>query len=414
MRDSADLSVSGQRLLALVWPELRLPDADVRPFDRMLDALDDLSPRVEAVDSGVALIDITGLQPMWGPERRIAARAVMLARAVAPLRVRCGIGENRWLATLAARLARFERPDAPAALRILDRGELPGLPLVLLPADVEMRQRFGLFGLTRMAQLADLPRSAVGAQFGPAGERLQALARGHDPRPIVPRRRPERVEAGETFEPPIEGVGTVGLTLRRLAGALCDRLSERHLAPGRAVLVLRLEDAPALRIAQPFPQPALEPDWIARLLLSRLEAAARTRMVARRSPDANQVDVRQPHGPDGPAEPSQNLRTSMLQTDPGAARTGHRSPTGNHSAVWRDSPASERVVGLTLAFDRLSDPATRQLAAFEARAGRWEELRWSLERMRHRFGPGRLWRASVERPTAALPEHRSRLVDIGP
>jgi hypothetical protein len=411
MRDSADVSVSGRRLLALVWPELRLLDADVRPFDRMLDALDDLSPRVEAVDPGVALIDITGLQPMWGPERRIAARAVMLARAVAPLRVRCGIGENRWLATLAARLARFERPDAPAALRILDRGELPGLPLVLLPADVEMRQRFGLFGLTRMAQLADLPRSAVGAQFGPAGERLQALARGHDPRPIVPRRRPERVEAGETFEPPIEGVGTVGLTLRRLAGELCDRLSERHLAPSRAVLALRLEDAPDLRVAQPFPQPALEPDWIARLLLSRLESAARTR----RSPDANQVDVRRPHAPIRPAEPSQDLGKSMPRTDIGAARTGHRSLKDNHVDVWRDSLDPEpRVVGLTLAFDRLSDPATRQLAAFEARAGRWEELRWSLERMRHRFGPGRLWRASVERPTAALPEHRSRLVDIGP
>ncbi len=43
----------------------------------------------------------------------------MLVRGVAPLRVRCGIGDNRWLATLAARLARFERPDAPAALRAL-------------------------------------------------------------------------------------------------------------------------------------------------------------------------------------------------------------------------------------------------------------------------------------------------------
>jgi hypothetical protein len=354
------------------------------------------------VDPGVALIDITGLQPMWGPERRIAARAVMLARAVAPLRVRCGIGENRWLATLAARLARFERPDAPAALRILERGELSGLPLVLLPADVEMRQRFGLFGLTRMAQLADLPRSAVGAQFGPAGERLQALARGHDPRPIVPRRRPERVEAAETFEPPIEGVGTVGLTLRRLAGELCDRLSERHLAPGRAVLALRLEDAPALRVAQPFPQPALEPDWIARLLLSRVEAAARAR-ICRPGTLAAKL---------GPNEAS--------ASPPGAAASNFRRGTGAKLAVSLagEQPADEqpepRVVGLTLAFDRLADPATRQLAAFEARAGRWEELRWSLERMRHRFGPGRLWRASVERPTAALPEHRSRLVDIGP
>lgn len=344
------------RILALVWPELRLPDADAQPFERMLDALDDLSPRVEAVDLGVALVDATGLEPMWGPEQRIAARAVMLVRAVAPLHVRCGIADNRWLATLAARLAQPSRPDAPAALRALDRDELPDLPLTLLPADAAIRQRFTLFGLTRMRQLAELPRSAVGAQFGAAGERLQALARGHDPRPIVPRRRPEQVEAGATFEPPIDGVGAVGLTLRRLAADLCDRLRERHLAPGRATLVLRFEDAPPLRVAQPFPQPVLEPDWIARLLLSRVEAAAR-------------------------------LRAAAAEEEP-------------------------RIVSVRLAFDRLTDPTTRQLPAFEVQAGRWEELRWSIERIRHRFGEGRLWRAVIDRPMAALPEHRSRLAEL--
>ena len=327
------------RLLALVWPELREPEADVAPFERMLDALDDLSPRVEAVDTGVAIVEITGLTALWGPERRVAARAAMLTRAVAPLAVRCGVGDNRWLATLAARLARFEREGAPAAFRTLERAELRDLPLALLPADAATRQRLALFGLTTMSQLADLPHSSVGAQFGAIGERLQDLARGHDPRPIAPRRRPERVEASIVFETPLDGVGAAGLTLRRLAADLCDRLRERHLAPGRAVLDLRFEDAPDLHVGQPFPQPALEPDWIARLLLTRVEAAARARM----QPDAEE-------------EP--------------------------------------RVASVHLRFDRLADPAVRQLPAFEARAGRWEELRWSLERIRHRFGPGRLWRAT--------------------
>ena len=346
------------RLLALVWPELREPERDVAPFERMLDALDDLSPRVEALDAGVAIVEITGLTALWGQERRIAARAAMLSRSVAPLAVCCGVGDNRWLATLAARLARSERDGAPAAFRILERADLRDLPLALLPADPATRQRLALFGLTTMSQLADLPRSAVGAQFGAIGERLQDLARGHDPRPIVPRRRPERVEASIVFEAPLDGVGAAGLTLRRLAADLCDRLRDRNLAPGRAVLDMRFEDAPDLHVGQPFPQPALEPDWIARLLLSRVEAAARARL---------QVDAEE--------EP--------------------------------------RVASVHLRFDRLADPAMRQLPAFEARAGRWEELRWSLERIRHRFGPGRLWRATSERPTAALPEHRSRLVDIG-
>ena len=407
------------RILALVWPELRVSDADAQPFERMLDALDDLSPRVEAVDVGVALVDVAGLGPMWGPERRIAARAVMLARAVASLSVRCGIGDNRWLATLAARLARFERPDAPAAFHVIARDDLRDLPLTLLPADAAMRQRFTLFGLTQMNQLADLPRSAVGAQFGSAGERLQALARGHDPRPIAPRRRPERVEARAAFEPPLDGIGAVGLTLRRLAAELCDRLRERHLAPGRATLVLSLEDAPALRVAQPFPQPALEPDWIARLLLSRLEAAARVR----RSGVRPQLSYTNQDGLSGGTRPANldsrlpNLRKSLASDGSHSSEATDHLPKVTTIGPWQEQLTEDRqeaqVASVLLAFDRLSDPATRQLPAFEARTARWEELRWSLERIRHRFGEGRLWRATNERPKAALPEHRSRLVDIG-
>ena len=453
------------RLLAMVWPELRAPEADTRPFEPMLDALDDLSPRVEAVDVGVALVDVTGLGPMWGTERRIAARAVASTRAVAPLAVRCGIGDNRWLATLAARLARFERDGAPAAFRVLERDELPDLPLTLLPADAATRQRFTLFGLTVMRQLAELPRSAVGAQFGPPGERLQALARGHDPRPLVPRRRPERVEAGEAFDPPLDGVGTVGLTLRRLAADLCDRLRQRHLAPGRAVLSLGLEDAPALRVAQPFPQPALEPDWIARLLLSRVESAARARS-ASKLPDRNvvaappqispvpaewQLPAAHPAAPavrklsdDAPGDgrrhlgayatpaTARNIGKSMTPSVAEGFGPLAEAPSVARSDIWREGGADEpkdphepkdshepedreepRVASVHLVLDRLSDPASTQLPAFEVQAGRWEELRWSLERIRHRFGAGRLWRATLERPHAALPEHRSRLVDIG-
>jgi DNA polymerase-4 len=349
----------GSRLLAMVWPELRAPEADaalLAAFEPMLDRLDDLSPRVEAVDAGVAMVDVTGLGPLHGSERRIAARAVALVREVAPLAVRCGVGENRWLAALAARLARPERPDAPAAFRVLEREELSRLPLDLLPADPVMRQRFALFGLSGMGQLAALPRSAVGAQFGPAGERLQALARGEESRPLRPRRRPEQLRTRIAFEAALDGVGGVALALRRATAELCDELRTRHLAPGRAALALELEDVPELAVELAFAAPALEPDWIARLLIGRLESASRDR---------------------------------RLEEEP-------------------------RVSGLRLTFDRLSDPASRQLAAFEVQAGRWEELRWSLERLAARFGEGRLWRAVQDRPNASLAERRSRLVDIGP
>ncbi|HUG95157.1 MAG TPA: hypothetical protein VMK30_03345, partial [Pleomorphomonadaceae bacterium] len=172
------------RVLALVWPTLRgeaaPPDAAAR-FEAMLDRLDDLSPRIEALETGVALVDMTGLEPMHGSERRVAVRAVNLADMYP---VRAGIGDNRWLAALAARLARARSGDATAraVCLILPAGEgratLAPMPIGLLPAEPAIRDRFSLFGLTNLGQLAGLPRSAVAAQFGPAGERLHALARG--------------------------------------------------------------------------------------------------------------------------------------------------------------------------------------------------------------------------------------------
>src|SRR5438552_479344 len=329
------------RLLALIWPDLRNADADeatgAARFEVMLDRLDDLSPRIEAVGRGVALLEITGLEPLLGDERRIAARAVALARGVAPLPVRAGVGDNRWLAVLAARLARPQRPGAPAAFHAIPAREaataLAPLSLDLLPADAATRVRFALLGLTVMGELATLPRSAVGAQFGAAGERLQQLARGEDPRPLIPRRRPERLNAHAAFEPPAEGIAGIALALRRIAAELCDAGGARRLAPGRAALTLHLEDAPSLRVEQ----------------------AARE-------------------------------------------RTAEEEP---------------RITGIGLAFDHLTAPAAKQLPAFEARVGRWEELRWSLERLTMRFGEGRLWRAVHDRPTAALAEEQTRLVRIG-
>ncbi|MDQ6682676.1 MAG: hypothetical protein M3Y88_05305 [Chloroflexota bacterium] len=370
------------RLLALIWPTLRIGGvaADRLRFDSILDRLDDLSPRAEAVADGVALVDVSGLEPTFGDERRIAARAVALADdvaladevapavlAAAPLEVRVGIGDNRWLALLAARIARPSRPGGRAACHRFAPGggreAIAALPLSLLPADSTMRQRFTLFGLTTMGQLATLPRSAVGGQFGLAGERLQALARGEDPRPLIPRRRPERVTHRQPLDPSVEGLTAIALILRHACGRLCEMLRARSLVPGRASVVLSLESNESLRVEVGFPVPALEPEWIARLLLSRLEEATRARAADPRSADDQHEEV--------------------------------------------------RITALGLTFDRLANPAAWQLPAFDPQVSRWEELRWSLERIEMRFGPGRLWRSAVERPAAALAERRGRLIGIG-
>ena len=335
----------------------------------MLDGLDQLSPRVESPGRGVALVDITGTGALFGDEPSVAARAAALVSHVHRLPLRMGIADNRWLATLAA--CRGEDVAVERVAPGEGRTYLAPLPIGVLPADDAARARFTLFGLRRVGQLADLPRAAVAAQFGSAGERLHALARGEDARPIVPRRRPESVGTEIPFDPPVDGLEGVAFGLRRGCAELCEVLRRRHRAPGRAMLELAFDvllrpwdrngtpsRGPTVRVEVVLPQPALEPEWIARLLIGRLEATLREASVA-------------------------------------------------------EDAEERRIAALRLTFDRLSDPWARQLPAFEPQAARWEELRWSLERIRSRFGPGRLRRAVHERPMAALAERQSRVVDIG-
>jgi hypothetical protein len=168
----------------------------------------------------------------------------------------------------------------------------------------------------------------------------------------------------------VEGLTAIALILRHACGRLCETLAARSLVPGRATLLLSLESGEPLRVEVGFPVPALEPEWIARLLLSRLDDPTRARAADQQMGETRQVAL---------GEPREEVR----------------------------------ITALVLTFDRLTDPAAWQLPAFDPQVSRWEELRWSLERIEMRFGPGRLWRSAVERPAAALAERRGRLIGIG-
>jgi hypothetical protein len=163
-----------------------------------------------------------------------------------------------------------------------------------------------------------------------------------------------------------------------------------------------------------FPEPALEPDWIARLLLSRVEAAARSRVL----PNTTPIGAKRVQGGRSVMSDHENLGKSTPRSVPGPAAASSlpltTNPSGRRWELGGDETEEPRIVGIGLMFDRLATPAGRQLSALDPQVGRWEELRWALERMRSRFGEGRLWRAEVPRPSASLPERRARVVDIGP
>ncbi|MBE0609216.1 MAG: hypothetical protein IH609_07545 [Dehalococcoidia bacterium] len=74
-----------------------------------------------------------------------------------------------------------------------ERDFLAHVPVEVLPVDPVMHVRLRLFGLERVGQVADIPLSALQAQFGPDGRRAWDLANGRDHSRIVARREEVRI-----------------------------------------------------------------------------------------------------------------------------------------------------------------------------------------------------------------------------
>lgn len=312
-----------------------------------LEALVAVTPAVEGVVDpddpafGRVLLGIEGLDRLWGDEPAIIERALATAARSLPGVPRSGIGNTRFGAQVAAALG--ER--IPVGDAVVERAWLAPRPIRCLPADPETLGRLRRFGLTRVGDLAALPRSSVVARFGGHGGLLHDLANGLDARPLRPRRPVERLRAQLEPESPIDGTEPLRFVLHHLCDGLCRQLVARGAAITRAVLALTLEDqvGPAVVIEQHLPEPVARPDAIERLLVARLET----------------------------------LR-----------------PGG-------------RIGRVALELDGRQPGAGRQLGLFEPQGARADRFAWELAALAIRF-PGQLWRTSIGDPQATRTEERAR------
>ncbi len=293
-------------------PEARFldpdPAADGSAFERALDRLAGFSPGIAAeadpmtAGFGRVEVQLDGLERLWGAEPLIVSRIGQALEEMLPGSPLAGIGGTRFVAAVAAAQAGREGV-APGhgtgtgsgdrvRLRIVepgsDAGFLAPLPAAALSRDPETRARLDRFGLRRIGQVAELPRSAVVARFGAEGERLAARARGEETDPFHPRRAPERLVLALPIEPPVADTEALRFVLHRLAAAFGDQLAARGAAAARARLTLELDgsfaagDVPRSQVIdQRLPEPTSEGLAIERLLFARLEVAPPPAPVAR-------------------------------------------------------------------------------------------------------------------------------------
>ena len=342
-------------------PEARFLTADIpayrRTIEAALDALAEFTPSLEAEPSpterafGQVLLGIEGLHRLWGDEPTLTTRVVDIVARLLPGAPRIGIANTRFGAQVAAVVGQGRLERVPVGDAAVEAAYLAPLPIKLLPADDETRERLHGFGLTRIGQFGALSRSAVIARFGAPGGDLHDLARGMDGRQLRPRKPIAQLRAEAELEPPVETLEPLRFLLRNLCQALCEQLAARGAGATRAVLQLDLDapQAQPLVLEQVLPEPAAAPELLERLLFARLgntpPAAAVTRLA---------VELR-----------------------------------------------GEQVV------------AGQQLGLFAPQLARAARLDWQLVGLALRFGPDRLLRARLLDPEAALVEGRSELFPAG-
>jgi protein ImuB len=197
----------------------------------------EFSPRVEVCSHTEVVLDLSGLERLFGNARTIAEE---LRRTAADrgLRVRVAITGTR----TASRLLVRHR----AGLTIVEPGNeaaaVAPLPITLLAdlvaTDSDLLATLRRWGLRTLGDLAALPPDDLAARLGRDGVEWQRLARGEDSRPLLPAVPEERFEQSLDLEWPIEELEPLSFVLGRLMEQLEAHLEQRDR--GAAVLHVRL------------------------------------------------------------------------------------------------------------------------------------------------------------------------------
>jgi protein ImuB len=224
----------------------------------LLDCAQSFSPSVEDTACDTALLDLAGMELLFGSLPEIS-RAIHHRATTLGLDANVAIASNPDTAVLATRGlcgAGLCSAGAPARVfvTVIPAGKeadyLGALPVaVLFPDRLEgeeqkeatrLLETLGRWGIRNLRALAALPEVALSERLGQEGLRLQKLARGTASRTLVPIEAPLLFEEAVELEHPVVLLEPLAFLLNRLLEQLCARLASRALATQELRLKLDL------------------------------------------------------------------------------------------------------------------------------------------------------------------------------
>jgi DNA polymerase-4 len=200
------------------------------------------TPLVEGLSVDEAFLDVTGSQGLFGDGEAIARRIKEEIQKEIRLTASAGVAPSKFIAKIASDL---DKPDGLVVVREEEVREfLRPLPIKKMwgvgPA---AQQRLSVAGYETFADLADEadPRRLRGL-LGSWGPAIAELARGIDPRPVVPSREAKSIGAEETFESDLIERRAIEKRLLKQSQRVARRLFDEGLCAGTVTVKIKYKD----------------------------------------------------------------------------------------------------------------------------------------------------------------------------
>jgi nucleotidyltransferase/DNA polymerase involved in DNA repair len=232
--------------------------------DKLLDALEEITPLVEQSTLGRAYAGIGGLQGHYNDEFALAEAFVKSVQDATGLLASVGIADGKFVANVAA--DSVEPGDTGIVLSGREGEFLRDKDAALF--DAEIAERLHLLALDTLGAIAELPRPAIEAQFRSNGRRIWELANGIDTEPLRARKHQELIEERMTFGASVVASEALMAAARQIVIRLVRRLRGRSAR--RMYVQLLSDDRIVWERLETFREPAGDERRMLLLLKTRL------------------------------------------------------------------------------------------------------------------------------------------------
>ena len=326
----ADLIVRPLDVAALAAAQAALAEVgrSVSPRVELVGAPDDARADEGQLRGGELLIDLAGLEPLFGSSAGIAAALLRRAERVG-FAAGVGIADGRATARIAAGMA-LRRGEAILVGEGEDAAWLATLPLAALERardatgaeSVDYRRSWsavvdslGRLGVVTLGDFAAMPVDEVASRLGKEAAQMWRLAAGRDRTPLRPSFVPQEYTEGTRLEYGVTSIEALLFLVRGLLDRIVSRLALASLSCSGLTVAFDLEGGSRTERAVGVLAPTRDVKTLTMLVRSAIEAAPphaaieAVHVVARPDrPRADQLDLFRPAGP-----PPAQLATTLAR-----------------------------------------------------------------------------------------------------